>query len=146
MGSCAGLWEALTRVQTESITVAPREISLIVHWELSGKQCSNLARTEQPETFSPEIHQGLPRGILRPRSLHELILFVEGVVIGGRGRNRTDDAGFAVPCITTLLPGPGQASYRRGATAVNSISVLEARAGPVSAGHLCHCHYHDQNV
>ncbi len=23
---------------------------------------------------------------------------------GGQGRNRTDDRGFAVPCITTLLP------------------------------------------
>ena len=146
MGSCAGLWEVFTRVQTGSVTVAPREISLIVNLELSGKQCSNLARTEQSETFSPEIHQRLPRGILSPRSLHELILFVQGVVIGGRGRNRTDDAGFAVPCITTLLPGPRPASYRRGATAVNSNSVLEARAGPVSAGHLRHCHCHDQNV
>lgn len=26
------------------------------------------------------------------------------VKVGGQGRNRTDDEGFAGPCITTLLP------------------------------------------
>ena len=32
------------------------------------------------------------------------ILDFIGFEYGGRGRNRTDDRGFAVPCITTLLP------------------------------------------
>ena len=31
--------------------------------------------------------------------------------LGGWGRNRTAGRGFAVLCITTLLPGPGVASF-----------------------------------
>jgi hypothetical protein len=31
--------------------------------------------------------------------------------LGGRGRNRTADGGFAVPCITILLPGPPNHPY-----------------------------------